>query len=535
MAGRRLLLVLATCLAPAAASGQTLVFELEGSHAITAVGDLDGDGVSELAVGSEAEAKVRLFSGADGSLLQTVSGALGNRFGAAVAGPGDLTGDGVPDLVVGAPITPSGSLPAGAVHFVSLATGEIYAEIPAPGDAAKFGAGLAVLSDLDGDGVAEIAVSAPDDIPFSEDHNGAVVILSGTDGAVLTTLLPPDLPADASTMQFGQGLASGGDRDGDGRVDLIIGMPSFPFENVVGHVFVYGSASLLDPGGPQLLLDATVGSIGFGESVADAGDVDGDGVSDVIAGAVFGAGPGQTEPAGVLVSGADGEVIHVITPSASTNDFGASVAGPGDLDQDGVPDVLVGGPGVYLFGVLGRVVAVSGATGERLFELSGTTLINDEFGVPVVNLGDLTGDGVHEFAVGDGVAGVMQVRSVLGVWTDLGFGLAGASGTPTLSGEGQLLGGDALCITVGGGPPGAPGWLFLGFGFVSAPFFGGTMVPEWITIHDLPPLDASGALDIPGRWPVDAPSVALYAQAWFLDPTGPQGASATNGVEAKAP
>jgi hypothetical protein len=157
------------------------------------------------------------------------------------------------------------------------------------------------------------------------------------------------------------------------------------------------------------------------------------------------------------------------------------------------------------------------------------------FGTALSDLGDLTGDGVREFGVTEGQGGLTRVFSAVGVWTDLGFGLAGAAGTPTLSGEGLLLGGDALDVTVTGAPLSAPGWLFLGFGFVSAPFLGGVMVPEWITVLDLPVTSSAGTLQLAGRWPVDAPSVALYAQVWFLDPTGPQGASATNGIEAKAP
>jgi hypothetical protein len=534
MVARRLLLVLATCIAPAAAPGQTLVFEVDGASALARVGDLDGDGVAELAIGAQAQATVRLVSGADGSVLQILVGSPGSGFGAALAGPGDLTGDGVPDLVVGAPDTNGDGPPSGAVHFVSLATGLAFAEAQGAGRYDRLGHALAVLPDLDGDGVHELAASAPDDGSFVEGENGSVVILSGATAVTLALVTPPALAPTQFEAGFGRSLARAGDLDGDGVDDLLVGMPGFFLEGTDGHVFGFASASLLDPGGPAPVFDVSLGTAGFGDGLANAGDVDDDGVADVLAGAIFGIAPGPGTPAGVLLSGADGELLQVIEPSAQTSFFGRAVAGPGDLDQDGVPDLLVGGPGGPVSG-LGRVMGVSGASGETLFELAGVASLVGGFGAAVTDLGDLTGDGVHEFGLADTFSDLSAVYSVLGVWTDLGFGLAGAAGTPTLAGEGQLLGGDALCVTVAGGPPGAPGWLFLGFGFVSAPFFGGTMVPEWITIHDLPPLDATGALQLPGRWPVDAPSVALYAQAWFLDPTGPQGASATNGVEAKAP
>lgn len=119
-------------------------------------------------------------------------------------------------------------------------------------------------------------------------------------------------------------------------------------------------------------------------------------------------------------------------------------------------------------------------------------------------------------------------------WTNLGMALPGAAGPPTLRGIGDTVPLAPYALTVSSAAPNADGFLFVGFGVGNSPFLGGFMVPEFIAVAPLV-TDAAGRTSLPGRWPAELVSVIVYLQVWIVDPTGPQGASATNGLAASAP
>ena len=156
--------------------GQTLLFTLHGPPgqvgrefglALAGVGDVDGDGVPDLAVGAPEQGRVFLFSGATGQRLRTLNNPTpqaGARFGRALAGVGDVDGDGVPDLTVGAPGQDvEGRDTQGQVFLFSGATGQQLRTLnnPTPQAGARFGRELAGVGDVDGDGVSDLAVGAP--------------------------------------------------------------------------------------------------------------------------------------------------------------------------------------------------------------------------------------------------------------------------------------------------------------------------------------------------------------------------------------
>jgi hypothetical protein len=118
-------------------------------------------------------------------------------------------------------------------------------------------------------------------------------------------------------------------------------------------------------------------------------------------------------------------------------------------------------------------------------------------------------------------------------WKDLGQGLAGIAGVPTLTGEGSLEAGTPTTLAVAGAKPRAKCILVLGASALNAPFKGGTMVPHADMYLGLFLLDVDGALELQGAWPAGIPSgLQTWLQVWLLDAAGPLGWSATNGLRA---
>jgi hypothetical protein len=123
----------------------------------------------------------------------------------------------------------------------------------------------------------------------------------------------------------------------------------------------------------------------------------------------------------------------------------------------------------------------------------------------------------------------------VGCWKDLGLGLAGVNGLPTLAGTGTLLAGDPLTITVANARPASTAALIVGLGTLNLPFKGGTLVPTVnVLIAGLP--TGAGTITLPATWPAGLPSdFSLDFQAWIADAAGPHGFSASNGLSATTP
>lgn len=223
---------------------------------VTAIGDLDGDGVTDLAVGAPGDSDGGTGRGAIWILLMNSNGTVksaqkisdsagnftgglqdGDRFGAAVADMGDLDGNGTHDLVVGAPGDSGGGPARGAIWMVLLnrdGTVSSYQKICQDqgqfdgtiGDGDQFGSSVANLGDINKDGVPEVGVG----VPFNSDggfNRGAFWVLfmrqdrtvisssriSNTQGNFQGTLLDND--------QFGSALAGIGDLNQDGNLDIV--------------------------------------------------------------------------------------------------------------------------------------------------------------------------------------------------------------------------------------------------------------------------------------------------------------------------
>jgi hypothetical protein len=325
------------------------------------VGDVNGDGLHDVAVGAPGfdHGKVAIFSGADCSVLRSCTdsvfttspgpppndtresyGALGTT----VAGIGDLDHDGLPDFIAGDPgaVQEIGSgLPPGNVGRIVVMSGATCRPIlRVKGDFnSQFGSSIATIGDIDGDGTVDFAVGSP--MGGNGSTAGKVGIVSGATGVLLHTF------TDAATNNLlGTSLATIS-VDGDGVSDLLVGAPGEDATLTdTGSVLVYAGASgalLRKCAVPGALLREAVGT-----SVAALGDLDGDGVPDIAAGAPgYDVLPLGTDSGAVLVfSGASCALLATL-PGDSTQGgakLGQVLTSAGDLDRDGFGEILAGVP-----------------------------------------------------------------------------------------------------------------------------------------------------------------------------------------------
>ena len=366
--------------------------------AVAALGDLDGDGIPDLAVGSDGDeggglnrgAVWILFLDSDGSVKSeqkiddTVGGfggALSNAdlFGVSLDSPGDLDGDGVVDLVVGAWFDDDGGLNRGALWILFLDTdGTVNSEQKISQTAGGFGGALAngdglgysvdTLGDLNGDGVPELAVGAMYD-GDGGNHAGAVWILFlNSDGTVKREqkispsaggFTGPISPGD----MFGVGVAALGDLDGDGVPDLAVGADNDDDggnnRGAMWILFLNSDGTVKG----ERKLSSTSGNLGslddddyFALSLASIGDLDGDGREELTVSAIGdddgGSGHGAIY---ILFLNPDGTVRARHKISDTEGGFGGTLGANhflgyaldriGDLDGDGVCDLAAGAIG----------------------------------------------------------------------------------------------------------------------------------------------------------------------------------------------
>ena len=301
----------------------------------------------------------------------------GDRFGSALANLGDLESDGVTDLAVGTPFNDDGGTDRGAVWVLFMDdTGEVDTEQKISdtsgdfngsldnGDA--FGSALASIGDLDSDGVFDLAVGVPGNDNGGSNRGGLWILFLDIDGTVLDSQKIADRTGGFNGNldngdRFGSAIAEIGDLDGDGVTDLAVGAPNADDgANNAGAVWIL-----------FMNIDGTV------DSTQRISRIDGG----------FG---------GRLTKG---------------DHFGAALAGIGDLDGDGVPDLAVGAPGsddrgaergaiwILFLEEDGRVRDEQ-KIADREGDFDGTLNNDDQFGSALANVKDLNGDGVPDLAVG---------------------------------------------------------------------------------------------------------------------------------------
>lgn len=365
--------------------------------AVVSVGDINLDGVQDLAVsanldddgGNDRGAFYILFMNTNGTvqnytkIASNTGGFTGNLYNLGAMGSqieplGDMNGDGIPDLAVGVSRDMDGGTMQGALFILFMnANGTVASQQKIsetqggfggnldPQD--RFGNTITNIGDLNSDGVIDLAVSAP----FDDDggnETGAVWILylnangtvsseakiSATSGGITPGTLDP---AD----NFGTGVTSIGDFDGNGTHDLMVGA-RLDDDGGMDRGAIY--ILTLNPNGSvlsQSKISSTSGNLGpfidngdrFGISGDNMGDLNGDGVTDVLVGAYLDDDGGTDKGAAyILFLNANATVQNVFKISETAGGFTGvpdvgglfswAVSQIGDLDNNGMVDLAIG-------------------------------------------------------------------------------------------------------------------------------------------------------------------------------------------------
>ncbi len=405
------LLALNLSSAPALKSEPVWTASGVGAYSL-AFADVNKDGYADLICGAP-------FQGAGGKLYAFYGGPTGfpampswsiehpiaaSALGYSVAGAGDVNQDGFEDIIAGAPYYSNGMGAAYLFHggpagLPSFYTVDLYGQA-----GWNFGTAVSGAGDVNKDGYADVVVGAPtakttNYITLSATTGTARLYYGGPTGIVANQQFwTPNEPSWNNNAQFGRSVAGAGDVNKDGYADIAIGAPG----DARVQLF-YGG-----PQGPPKMPNASLfgpNGSGFGQSVAAAGDVDADGHADVVVGAPYAANGGQV----LLFRGAAQGIAteaswtgQVGKPNAF---FGYCVRGAGDLNLDGLSDIVVGAYGYSDPKQLeGAAFVFHGSKSTGLSSAAAWSVEGDEaqaqMGFSVAGGRDVNKDGIPEIAVG---------------------------------------------------------------------------------------------------------------------------------------
>lgn len=532
----------------AAASAQTPVLSVHGAtpadrfgSALAALGDLDGDGHEDFLVGASADdaagvlaGSATVVSGFDGSTLRQHLGiAALDRFGSAVAAAGDVDGDGTTDYVVGAPEGALNGVGSGYAVVFSGATGLLLWQFlgDLPGD--RLGGAVAGGVDVDADGRDDVIAGS-----FGSDAGGAesglVRVYSGRTGAILHSI-----PGQAGD-RLGIAVDGLSDVNADGRDDVVVGAD----QDALGAGYAVVLSGLT--GGPVHRHDGQNTGDATGFSVRAVGRVDGDATVDFAVGSPGWDGPGSQAGRVALVSGASGAVIHTVDGAPGAQ-LGRALSPAGDDDGDGRDDVLAGAPFEAPAGAAHLISGFDGSV-SRSWSSAGQ---GDDFGAALA-VADVTADQVPDVLIGaprSDAAGVDSgsVHAYDATVPPPVPPVAYCTAKPSSIGcvaaigwSGQPSATDAAAFVVGAQAvdSGRPGILMTALGPAGTPFQGGflcvaaPLVPTAIQISggapgvpgctgafafDLNAWMQAGGLGAPGA------GTSVYAQYWYRDPASASG------------
>ncbi len=352
------------------------------------VGDLDGDGKIDLIATAPTHnsgaGRIYVYSSATGKQLHTVVGKPGQRLGNSATGIGDVNGDGIPDFVAGAPAADG----KGAAFVYSGKDASVIHSIQGTTTGGQFGYEVSETGDIDGDDVPDFFVGEMAG-QGAEPTSGRGSIYSGKTAQ-------PILELDGERAGDGFGNAAAVAKIADREFLLAIGAPNAgPAKR--GRVYVYQIRNST----PRLrfTIEGDVNSVNLGQMfIAFPGDVDRDGVPDVYASDFS---DNTKAPGGgkiVVHSGADGRELIVIHGTVAGEGMGTSPSDAGDVDGDGIGDLVIGawqnkegspsGGKVYLYSLADKGTLLRTWTCKQA---------GDTLGFDACGIGDVDGDGQIDF------------------------------------------------------------------------------------------------------------------------------------------
>jgi len=449
---------------------------------VSSAGDINNDGIDDLIIGApgadpngnsdagqsyvvfgssnsfSASFELSSLNGSNGFILNGI--AENDNSGDSVSAAGDINGDGIDDLIIGAPGADRNSqnFAAGQSYVVFGSSNGFSANLELSSlngsngfalnsDAPELsGFSVSGAGDINNDGIDDLIIGAPGANPNGNSDAGQSYVvfgsingfnasfelssLNGSNGFVLNGINASD--------SSGWSVSDAGDINNDGIDDLIIGAWRAESNgNVTGKSYVvFGSSNGFSA---NLELSSLDGSNGFvlnginasdfsGWSVSDAGDINGDGIDDLIIGAHF-ADPNGNNSAGqsyvvfgssngfnasLELSSLDGSNGFVLNGINADDRSGWEVSSAGDINGDGIDDLIIGARGAdpngnssagqsyVVFGSSNGFSAsleLSSLDGSNGFVLNGIA-VDDNSGRPVSSAGDINGDGIDDLIIG---------------------------------------------------------------------------------------------------------------------------------------
>jgi len=364
-------------------------------HFVGRAGDIDGDSVPDILIGdaggSAESCYVFVVSGNGGRTLRAIPLPPLGAATPQVDGDLDLDGDGVPDILVAARFIVERDV--NRVLVISGRDGSMLHDIQLKGLIWGLGSWARFVPDLDGDGLPEIGVL----ILRPEAKSGTLEIFSGKTGNSIHTLAVRNV-CGASSGAF----CPVGDIDADGKYDIAVyadgGM------NCRGTISIY--ATTRQEG--LWRLESFGSGSGFG-ALTTLGDLDADGISELAV---------SFNNHVVVLGGKSGTPLAEFRPAGKTDSspgFGWSVAGLGDIDDDGMPDLAIAETDRDMSE--GEILAKSVLDGRELWRTRGSQEDDTwRLGYQLVALGDINGDGITDLVAGTWGAkaranGLAQVHS----------------------------------------------------------------------------------------------------------------------------